>query len=69
MAGVGASVGERGDRRRSDLDPAGCDERIHIGRIQPHMPANLHIGDSPLRDQPADEPHGGAQPLGGLLDR
>jgi hypothetical protein len=69
MAGAGASVGERGHRRRSDLDPAGGDERIHIGRVQPHMPANLHIGDSPLRDQPTHEPTACAQALGGLLGR
>jgi hypothetical protein len=64
-----ASVGEGGYRRWSDLDPAGRDERLHIGRVETNMPADLDVRDSPFRDQPTDEPHRGAQPLGGLLDR
>ena len=50
-------MGERSDQRGSDLDPAGGDEGLHIGRVQPHMPADLHVGDPSLRDQAAYESH------------
>jgi hypothetical protein len=28
------------------------DERLHVGRVQAHVQADLDVGDPPLRDQP-----------------
>ena len=35
---------------RATLDPTGDDERLQVLGSDPHMPAELHVGDPPLRD-------------------
>jgi hypothetical protein len=53
----------------ADLDPAGSDEGVQVAGGDADMAAQLDVGDPALEHQPAHEPHAGAQPLGGLLDR
>src|SRR6266545_5749244 len=45
------------------------DETGQVGLSDADVPADLVERDPPLGDQPADEPFGGVQVLGSLLDR
>jgi hypothetical protein len=53
----------------ADLDPPGPDEGVQVAAGDADVAAELDVGDAALEHQPAHEPHRGAQPLGGLLDR
>jgi hypothetical protein len=50
------------------LDPARRDERVDVGLLDPHVLSELRVGDPALVNEAAYEPHGGAEPFGGLVD-
>jgi hypothetical protein len=50
------------------LHPTRCDECVDVGLLDPHVLAELGVGNPALVDEPADEPHGGAEAIGGLVD-
>jgi hypothetical protein len=56
-------------RELADLDPPGPDEGVQVAGGDADVAAELDVGDAAVEHQPAHEPLGGAQPLGGLLDR
>lgn len=43
------------------LDPSRRDERVDVGFLDPDVLTELGVGDSALVDEPAYQPHGGAE--------